>query len=119
MAKVDYKGLCQELARNNNHVAVLGGNDQHGRPVIDIAAVVNACQVNMNGRAYWGLVCVSIRTEEVKWYPYNEVVGYKKEGKACLDGLDRCLEARYCWMDRTEAMDTREVVQLTVEDFLL
>lgn len=115
MTKVDYKELCKELSCLNQ-VVVLDGNDQYGRPLFGIVPVLEACHVNMNGYPYWGLVCVSFTTQEVKWYSYNDIVGWIGGGLAQLDGLDRCLSVRYRWMDRTEAADTREAVQLMMED---
>lgn len=115
MAKVDYKALCKELSLLG-HVVVIDGNDQHGRPLFGVVAVLNHCQVKINGQVYWGLVCVSFATQEVKWYPYNDIMGYLHEGKVRLGGLDRCLSSRYCWMDRMETLQTVEIVQLMVED---
>lgn len=115
MAKVDYMELCKELS-HRGHVVVLNGNDQHGRPLFNTVAVLQHCQAIINGWVCWGVVCVNFGTQETKWYPYNEVMGYRQEGQTVLDGLDRCLAARYRWMDRQEARDTREIVELMIGD---
>lgn len=116
MAKVNYEELCKELSRRG-HLVVLNGNDQHGRPIFNMVAVLQHCQVMMNGWPCWGVVCVSFETQVIRWYQYNDVVGYRREGRAILEGLDRCLEGRYRWMDRQEARDTREVVEIMIGDF--
>lgn len=113
MKKTDYKALCTELEQNN-YVVVLTGNDQHGRPEFVELPVIGCCQVDINGRPYWGIVCSYFKIESLKWFPYNDVVGYLKNGKACLDGLDRCLETRYPWMEHEEAMKAHAKVETMV-----
>lgn len=115
MVQIDYKALCMEIAQKNSHVTVLTGNDQEGRPRFAVLPVVGCCQINKDGRIYWGEVCMDFETQTMKWYPYNDVVGYVRNGKVWMDGLDRCLKSRYRWMKPMEAMLAREAVELIVK----
>lgn len=116
MEKIDYELACRKLAfLSNSHLVVLDGLDTNKRPLFKTVSVCTDCEVKINGYFFYGMACLDMDNQKVKWYPYNDIAGYKNSDGIQLDGVDRMLFTRFGWMDRNEALDTRADVQLMME----
>lgn len=117
MERIDYELACRKLALlSNHHLVVLDGLDTNKRPLFKVVSVCTDCEVKINGRFFYGVACLDMNSQTVKWYSYNDIAGYKNYDGVQLDGIDRMLSTRFGWMERPETLDTRHNVQLMVED---
>lgn len=115
MERNDYELACRTLAATVNHLIVLDGLDTHKRPLFKMVIICTDCEVKINGLLFYGVACLDMNNQKVKWYPYNDIAGYKNSKGVQLDGVERMLSSRFGWMDRNEALDTRADVQLMAE----
>lgn len=117
MERIDYELACRKLALlSNHHLVVLDGRDTNKRPLFKTVSICTDCEVKINGHFFYGVACLDMDNQKIKWYPYNDIAGYKNHKGVQLDGTDRMLSTRFALLDRTEALDIRASVQLMVED---
>lgn len=118
METFDYELACRELAAQNDYLVVLDELGAYGRPLFITVFIVTYIEAKINGRFFYGVAGLDMNKQKVRWFPYNDIAGYKNHNGIQLDGIDRMLTTRFAIMDRTEALDVRASVQLMVEDLV-